>query len=210
MRPLYTLAFAGVLLFIVWVYGVAMTGMEHPTRYEPRHAGRTLSVQTLAPGEKIVIVVHEMWGEPGVDRQYQIEGGQPRRIAVRPVDLTQPPAAARAHEPLIGNLHDEEAFGLDAWLLFLRHHGGHMVGTHGNSEIVAGYYRAGAKIGEERFRISHTLFSDVRWEKGKIVRRPDSPGVHDFPAEVFRQIVPPTAIEQRLREPPQTPADLER
>lgn len=201
MRPLYTLAFAGVLLFIVWLFRLATPGTEQAARYQPQHAGRTLAVQTLAPGEKILIVIHRIWGEPGVDRQYQVEGGSPLRLAVRPVDLTQPPAAARAHAPLVGNLNAEESFGLDAWLLFLRRHG-NLTGTHENDEIVVGYYRAGAKIGEERFRLSRGFFSGIQWEKGKIIRPPNDDRYStrgDFPAEVLRQLVPPTAIEQRLK-----------
>jgi hypothetical protein len=92
-----------------------------------------------------------------------------------------------------------EEIGLDSYLLFLRRDFEGACTTE--DEIVVGYYRDGKKVGEERFRDATCGVQDFSLMGNRVIARDERcpPG---FPIEIYREIVPPWLIEQRVRKSP--------
>jgi hypothetical protein len=97
-----------------------------------------------------------------------------------------------------GQLSEEEALGLEAYLHFLRR--GYESRSTTIDYVTVGYYRKGAKIGEEQFRDGSGLVSGIHQEHGRVIVPMDQ-APRDFSPELFQAIVPPWLIAQRLEMP---------
>jgi hypothetical protein len=191
---LFTLAFGGVLALLFGLY-VESTASEVADEIRSTAAeGETLSFAKLVPGERIAIAYRSAGCFHDRERLYQVDGG-PLRFAAAPLRTDESSAGRRADPELFARLRDEEARGLDAWLMFLRQRIGG--GCTTQDYFVVGYYRNGEKIGEERFHDGTCILSGFHWEKGRVVV-PAGDRPVDFLPEWFRLIVPPRVIEQRL------------
>jgi len=203
MRVSLLLPLLAVLVVLIWLFGLrplAGTNLSAPPVAASQPPGEVLSFGRLQENEKVVLVTTASRRVDGADRVFRIEGGPSVRIAIR--NLAPPaPGPTPLPAPVAGTLSREECAGLDAYLLFNRHHPrlGRPV-SHRPDGLVVGYYRDGRKIGEERFTPVSDLFPKLRLEQGRIVFPAESPTVGDFPPEVFREIVTPEFVEYRLRE----------
>ena len=196
LRPVFVVGLTAALLFVVWLMARSTPTLTDPRRFEPRREGRILSVQELKPNEKVVIVIHRPGRDAEPSTLYQIEGA-PLRMSVRSLGSLDSTTAAETPlgPTVLGKLSAEEVSGLDAFLFVLRR--GDHAAADGTEHIIAGYYRDGVKIGEERFRASKWTFSHVSRKNGRLVR-----GDRDYTGNdpVFREAVPPNLIEERLKE----------
>ena len=195
MRALFSFSFAAIVAWLFWVLTPTAVVAVNQRRYQPTTEGETFSITKLGPSEQVAIVFRSSGCFHYTERLYQINGGTPPRFGIKELKLSD---AGRepSGDVVIGALTDQEMLGLEAYLMFLRH--GFAAASTTRDNIVVGYYRAGRKVGEERFRDTTGLASQIYWSEGKI-QRPQEVVIADFPEEVFREIIPPTVIEQRLK-----------
>lgn len=192
-RTLITTAFVGMLALLIWVIAHATTPAMSGADIRPAAEGEKLSIARLGPTESVAIVYRSTGCFHQSERLYQI-AADPLRFSTKVINPR--PDTENAEDPLPpGKLSDAEAAGLDSYLHFLRYK--LSGGCTTTDVIVVGYYRDGKKVGEERFVDRTCQLSGFRRENGKVVARLEDCG-RDFPLEVFRSIVPPWLIEERL------------
>jgi len=201
MRTIIAVGFSATIIVLVSVFTRSSRTMVSNSHYQPSKDGVVLSVQALQASERILMVVQTAWREEKSARLYQFEGGESVRIGVKQLNPSSL-SADKSAPMLTGRLSRDEVFGLDAYLLFLRR--GFPGGGHAIDCVVVGYYRDGAKIGEERFQDATGICHFIRWQNGG-VSRTEEESIGDFPSEVLREIIPPRVIEDRLKEPNKAP-----
>ncbi len=147
--------------------------------------GEVLSIQHLPPDEMAVLASSVSRRGDGADRMFQLQGGQPARLSVqgrpRAGRESSPPSG-----PVTGIPSREESVGLDAYLLFHRHHPGlERPVSHRPDELAVGTCRDGRRIGEEKFTPSSAHFPKPRLEQGKLLPPEETSTAGNFPTGVF-------------------------
>jgi hypothetical protein len=158
-----------------------------------------LSFVKLKPEEMVVIVYRSVGCFHTINRVYQIEGGTPARFSI--VERKTYQRGWRLDDGKnriigVGKLREVEAFGLDAYLLFLRQ--GFKGDCTTTNDVVVGYYRGGKKMGEERFQDATCSLSSFHWENGRVVASEEEDRPKNFSGDIFKAIVPPRLVEERI------------
>jgi len=200
MRVLFAVGLIGTIIVLIGVLTQSSRTMTTSSTPAPTMDGVALPIAALQESERVLLVVQSYWREEKAARQYQIEGGPFLRVGIK--QLNPSSLSAEKSAPIVsGRISREEAVGLDAYLLYLRRG---FSGSHGSDHVVVGYYRDGTKIGEERFTDATGILRFIRWQNGG-VSRPSDISINNFPDEVFREIITPRVIEERLKAPNKTP-----
>jgi len=210
MKNAFTLlASTSLMLVLMWIV-VRASNIPLRTEHVPlaTQRGETLSIARLRTNERVAIVYRSVGCFHHTERLYQINGGDRRQFGAAELRLAQTePADNLVKNHLLGtvNLTKDEELGLDSYLHFLRR--GYEGGCTTTDAILVGYYRDGKKIGEERFIDATGAMSQFHIEKGKVSMSDLNP-FPNFPAEVFKEIVPPWLIETRSKKPNDEMAEI--
>lgn len=162
-------------------------------------AAESLSIAKLARNESIILVYSRTDGPRYIERLYEIKVNGPATYfgAVERQNKVNGKRVNAEVNRTIGTtyLTSTESFGLDAYLLYLRHG---YPGTCSMTDLFTiGYYRDGKQIGEERFSDATCRTANFRLEEDKVIADEKTIPA-DFPAALYRAMIPPRLIEDRI------------